>query len=288
MKKTAAIIIALMIILTGCQSPKNDVNSNGAEATLPGSNAPSQAQSENTTQDKNKVSLHQNDFEKGYYDYQGTIGDDMSVQMSLYPLEKEMVGSYFYKTQGEEISLKGMAQGQDIILFEFNKKGERTATFMGTMTGVDKIEGTWVSNDNKKSYPFVLSLVSILPGAEYGKRYEVAVSGYSDQEVEDFATKIRTYIRNSDKEMLSELMSYPITVKLNDKPVEIQNKADFIARYDEIFHPEYKQAMSNASTKYMFANWKGIMFGEGLYNIWINQVSESKENGKLMITAINN
>ena len=38
------------------------------------------------------------------------------------------------------------------------------------MNTVDKIEGTWVSADNKRSYPFTLSLKSIMNGAEYGKK----------------------------------------------------------------------------------------------------------------------
>lgn len=38
----------------------------------------------------------------------------------------------------------------------------------------------------------------------------------------------------------------------------------------------------------MFANWKGIMFGTGLYNIGINEVTPTGGNSKLMITAINN
>jgi hypothetical protein len=38
----------------------------------------------------------------------------------------------------------------------------------------------------------------------------------------------------------------------------------------------------------MFANWQGIMFGEGLYNVWINEVAPTNEKLKLVITAINN
>ena len=46
--------------------------------------------------------------------------------------------------------------------------------------------------------------------------------------------------------------------------------------------------ISEASTKYLFANWKGIMFGANLNNIWINEVTSAGDNPKLMITAINN
>lgn len=156
------------------------------------------------------------------------------------------------------------------------------------MKTVDKIEGAWISGYNKTSYPFTLSLKSILPGVEYGKRYSVAVGTRSDEDVEDFVSMIQNYVVKGNKKQLAEQVRYPITVKIDDKATQIENKDDFIKNYDKIFHSDYKQVIDNAFTKYMFANWQGIMFGTGSYNMWINEVTPSGNNPKLMITAINN
>jgi len=32
-------------------------------------------------------------FEKGYYDYQGTINNNIPILMSIYPLENDIVGT---------------------------------------------------------------------------------------------------------------------------------------------------------------------------------------------------
>jgi hypothetical protein len=239
--------------------------------------------SQNTESTSGSIDASKSPFQKGYYDYKGTIGNDMSIHMSIFPLGKDMVGSYFYDSKRGEIKLKGKAGEKDIVLYEYNDVGENTGIFRGTMSMVDKIEGTWLSADGKKSYPFTLSLQSILPGVEYGKRYEMAVTSHSDQEVENYVSRIQGYVKNNNKEQFAELVKYPITVKINGKAAKIENKADFIKNYDQIFNPAFKQAISNAFTKYLFANSKGIMFGEGLYNIWIIE-----SNSKLVIVGINN
>jgi hypothetical protein len=198
------------------------------------------------------------------------------------------VGSYFYEKQRKEIKLQGKAGQKDIILNEYDEIGKNTGMFKGTMNTVDKIVGTWISADGKRRLPFTLSLKSIIPGAEYGKRYAVTLNTKSDQDVENFVSKIQGYIKNDNKDQLSELISYPIIVKIKGKDTKIQNKDEFIKNYAEIFYPSYKQIISNAFAKYLFVNYQGIMLGEGSYNIWINESAPTGSKPKLMIIAINN
>lgn len=292
MKKILGIGIALIFILTGCSSVKNTstptVNTTAASSTSSSNNQQSQLQSENNSKNDNSTNLLNNidtsksQYEKGYYDYRGNI-NNMAIHMSIYPLEADMVGSYLYDGKKVEIKLKGKAGEKDIILYEYDDTGKNTGIFKGTMDTVDKIEGTWISSDGKQSYPFKLSLASNIPGAEYGKRYQIALSSKSDADVDRFVSEIQDYVIKDNKEQLAEHISYPITAKINGKSVKIQNKNDFIKNYNGIFHADYKKAISEACTKYLFVNFQGIMFGEGQYNIWINE-----NNSKLMITAINN
>lgn len=307
MKKTIGIIIIItvIIILTGCSSAKKGVDNTGKpnanvtknENDSLSSKQQSQSQSEDTSpkiKDTNSntnsnllesIDTTKSQFKKGYYDYNGTINNNIPIRMSIYQLGKDMVGTYYYEKQRIEIKLKGKTGDKNIILYEYDETGKNTGIFQGTMSTVDKIEGTWISADNKISYPFVLSLDSII-GAEYGKRYAMIVDNKSDQDVENFVSKIQSYIVNDNKEQLAEQIRYPINVKINGKASKIQNKDELIKNYDQIFHVDYKQGISKAPTKYLFVNYQGIMFAGG--NIWINDVILTGSNSKLMITAINN
>ncbi|GIM30679.1 hypothetical protein CPJCM30710_33450 [Clostridium polyendosporum] len=315
MKKIIVIMITLAIILTGCSDEKKPVNNTVTENTSSekkptndtvaedassSDNQQSQPQPENTSESAKDTNSNTNSnllenidttksqFEKGYYDYQGTINNNIPIHMSLYPLDKDIVGGYFYDSKRIELQLKGKAGEKDIVLYEYNEAGKNTGIFKGTMTTVDKIKGTWMSPDNKKSYPFVLSLSTALPGAEYGKRYASALGTTSDQETEAFVTNIQNCVLKNDKKQLAELIHYPITVNIDGKATSIQNKEDFINNYDKIFYPDFKQIISNAFTKYMFANWRGVMFGDNRYNMWISKTMLEDGTKKVVIRSINN
>jgi len=274
-KKIILSLITAVFILTGCSS--DAITRNHSSSSNTNSNL------------LNSINTANSPFQKGYYDYQGTISNNMSIQMSVYPLGEDIVGSYFYESQGKEIKLKGKAGAKDFILYEYDETGKNTGVFKGTMNTVDKIEGTWISADNKTSYPYTLSLKSNLPGVEYGKRYSVAVGTVSDEDVEKFVSKIQGYIINNNKEQIADYITYPITVKINGKATVIKTRAEFIKNYSLIFNSNYKQVISKAYTKYLFANWQGVMFGEGQYNMWIyDSVISNGGVSKLMISAINN
>ena len=296
------IIITVILILVSCSSArkgadnsdKPNANDTMNENASLSSNQQSQSQSEDTSQkikDTNSNLLESIDttksqFEKGYYDYKGTINTNIPIQMSIYPLGKDIVGTYYYEKHGNEIKLKGKAGEKNIILYEYDETGKNTGIFQGTMSTVEKIEGTWTSADNKMSYPFVLSLEGTIDGAEYGKRYAKVLNNKSDQDVEDFVSKIQGYIANDNKEKLAEEIQYPINVKINGKVTKIQNKDELIKNYDKIFYVDYKQKISKAPTKYLFVNYQGIMVGVG--ELWINDVISTGSDSKLMVIAINN
>lgn len=247
-----------------------------------------------TTPNKTNVSLLANTstsktaFEKGYHDYAGVIGKTMPIKMSIYKLDNDIVGTYYYDSQRKDIKLKGTLTNKNLVLYEYDLVGKNTGVFKGTMNTADQIEGTWISGDKKKSYPFTLSLTSFLPGSEYGKRYAVAVGRVSDQSVESFANTIQSYISNNNKKLLAESIDYPINVKIDNKIIKIQNKDAFINNYDKIFYQNFKKELINTYAKNMFANYKGVMFGADTHNLWINAIISKNGTAKLMITTINN
>jgi len=239
----------------------------------------------NSKTSSDEVQLH-NLFEKGYYDYLGEINQNLKIRMSLYPVGNTLIGTYFYENIQNEIKLQGNVEANQIILNEFDENGNITGIFKGDIKSVDEFNGTWSSQDGKKKYDFKVSLCAILTGAEYGHRYSVAEFD-NDVEIEKFVGNLQLHIKNEDKEEVASLVAYPISVKINGKHAEIKNKDEFISNYNNIFYPHFKKTMLNTFTKYMFANWQGVMFGENMYNMWINVIIKPHKL-ETLITSINN
>jgi hypothetical protein len=220
-----------------------------------------------------------------YYDYEGSINEELKIQMSLYKLDSSIVGTYFYESQGKELRLEGKADNKSIVLFEYDDNGKNTGVFEGSMKTIDTFEGfegTW--SDGQKKIPFKVKTKFITSG-EYGRRYATAVGEKTDEEVENFTKNIKMYLSNDDKQKLAKLINYPIKLKVNGEITNIKDENDFIENYDNIFHKECKKAIENSFTKYMFVNWRGIMFGGNQYNMWINEVIGVTD---MKITTINN
>jgi hypothetical protein len=307
-KRIMIITVALMIMLAGCSNTKNNADSTNNQATnestvedaqdkVDSTDKTDKTQAQNTESTKVNTNLSKAKSEdntkiqldKGYHDYEGSINNNLEIKMSLYPSGNEIVGSYFYDKERKELQLKGKLEGNNIVLSEYDENQKNTGTFKGTMDINEKVEGTWISADGKKSYPFILTLTSVLNGSTYGRRYGIAISdNRTDQDVENFINDVQSYIKNDNKEQLSNLVSYPIKAKIDGKYIDVQNKDEFIKNYDKIFNSKYKEIMSTAYTKYLFANYKGIMFGSNLKNMWINDVTPDNGSPKLLITSIIN
>lgn len=312
MKRLLTIVMTLLIILAGCSKAKNDsqdintqsVNEKATEGTTNESEAREDGKEEiasdngkiqdskniDTDSGVNKSNSEDNKkiLDKGYHDYEGNINDNLKIMMSLYPSGNEIIGSYFYDKERKEIQLKGKLDGNNIVLSEYDENGKNTGIFQGKMDANEKVEGTWISADGKRKYPFTLTLESIINGAQYGKRYAVAISdNKTDQDVEKFLNDIQSYVKNDNKEQLAELIAYPVKVKVDNEYINIENKDDFKKNYSKIFDPKYKEVISTAYTKYLFVNYQGIMFGGNTQNMWINDVATDGGSSRLLITALN-
>jgi hypothetical protein len=102
-----------------------------------------------------------------------------------------------------------------------------------------------------------------------------------DQEAENFIMLIKDMARNDEKEYISALISYPLTVTINKRKIKISDKDDFIKNYHHIFNKKVKDSLLLQPLADIQANSKGIMIGSG--ELWINMV-----NSRIMITSVNN
>ncbi len=101
---------------------------------------------------------------------------------------------------------------------------------------------------------------------EYAQRYAVCTSK-SVWEVEDFARKVKEQILLGDFQGLSKEIAYPVTID----GVVYQNEeafleADFVGNRNQALLAE----LEAESCEGMFADWEGIMLGNGC--VWIGEV----------------
>jgi len=102
-----------------------------------------------------------------------------------------------------------------------------------------------------------------------------------DLDAENFIMIMKDMVRNDEREYISSLISYPVTVTINNRKVRITGKNEFIKNYPYIFNKKVKDSLLQQPLADIQANSKGIMIGSG--ELWINMV-----NSRIMITAVNN
>lgn len=93
------------------------------------------------------------------YQFKGEIDNKYAVTMQLSICDDNIYGEYYYDKYNSENKLYlygGISSGRDIVLLEFNNKGEQSSTFKGRF-GRDSFSGTFV-NYQDKEMPFELYL----------------------------------------------------------------------------------------------------------------------------------
>ncbi|MCD8251323.1 MAG: energy transducer TonB [Phocaeicola dorei] len=93
------------------------------------------------------------------YGLKGRINDKYAVTMQLSIQDDKIYGKYFYDKTGSDNYLYlygGISESGDVVLLEFNNKGEQTSDFMGRFTN-DSFYGTF-TNYKQVKMPFELHL----------------------------------------------------------------------------------------------------------------------------------
>ena len=223
-------------------------------------------------------------LEVGHYNtFKGKIAKKYPVEMFLYYNKSgEIIGDYFYTEYQSKIKLKGNTNKNQIVLFEYNEAGKKTAKFTGNIRN-KKFSGTWYSFEKNKQYNFELKLT--------GHFWGTAESIYADagldneEEVEEFAKNLKKNILNNNKREVAKVIDYPIEVEIEGEDQIVKNKEKFIKKFDKIFYQEYVKTLEDISTINMDTHYtSGVMFGnQG--QIWFKKPWEETN---LQVTTINN
>lgn len=106
-----------------------------------------------------------------------------------------------------------------------------------------------------------------------------SICSFNKDQASAFFIKIKALIKANDKAGLSKLMHYPLRINEDRKYFIINNRKDFLARYNAIITLKVKEwfLMDNGD---FFCNYQGGMFAGGLawYDLY---------DGELKIFAIN-
>lgn len=113
--------------------------------------------------------------------------------------------------------------------------------------------------------------------------------GRPASDVIDFFLEIQHSLRTDDKEKLASLVYYPITIYRfeGDNDKEIQNAEEFIANYEKIVTPEWKDIILSQEPVRLFTNWQGAMVSRG--ELWFTAIciDKSCQDSTLYIVTIN-
>lgn len=101
------------------------------------------------------------------------------------------------------------------------------------------------------------------------------------ERLETFFTELQQTVTNDDADALAQMIAYPISVTVDGESVEIARESDFVADFHQIFTSDVKDAVTSQSYETLFANWQGVMIGDG--EVWFSIVDDAPK-----ITAINN
>ena len=203
------------------------------------------------------------------WNYQGQIAGKYDIGLTLVFKGEDVQGEYFYASQRKDIALRGRTVGKDeLALEELDAAGGVTARFHGTLSNdCNQFHGTWQKAGGAQPLAFTASLSDGSSGT-LDRRYAVA-GAESDDLVHANATRFWLGVKNGNKKEVAAVMAYPVRAQLKGKKTTLRNAKEFIASYNLIFTPGYRDAVLAAVPHNMSASWRGIMLGEK-GEVWLN------------------
>lgn len=97
-----------------------------------------------------------------------------------------------------------------------------------------------------------------------------------------FFDNLKKAVAAGDKAAVAAMIEYPFQVRIGGKSLKIRDAAHFIADYDQVITAKVKHALQGQTYETLFANWQGVMVGEG--EIWFSGVGDADV---IKVTAIN-
>ena len=101
----------------------------------------------------------------------------------------------------------------------------------------------------------------------------------------DFLAKLQKAVASDDKETVAGMVDYPFQARIDGKAVKIKDAKHFVADYDKVVTAKVKASVAKQTYPTLFANWQGVMIGDG--ELWFSEVGKYEQHMAVKITAIN-
>lgn len=126
--------------------------------------------------------------------------------------------------------------------------------------------------------------VPSLAGAQTKAEVDASLDGLfgAHQPYVTFFDALKKAVAADDKAAVAAMVDYPFQARINGKSVKLRDTAHFVADYDKIVTAKIKTAVAKQTYETLFANWQGVMIGDG--EVWFSGVGVKNV---VKITAIN-
>lgn len=187
-----------------------------------------------------------------------------------YPIKINVDGKLTSVSSKEEFAgLKFTSVFDDEMIETLSSSTSLFSNWRGFMLG----EGNHVIWFSPLSYNSDMKIISIVDGdfneeIRVTSDYDMSTwSADTHESAEIFATKVIKYIENEDMKSLSDLVVYPIGIKVGNDIKNINSKEEFAnLKFSEVFDTTMKRDICNSRT--LFNNTRGFMLGDEDNNIW--------------------
>jgi len=98
-----------------------------------------------------------------------------------------------------------------------------------------------------------------------------------------FFAQLQKAVAADDRQAVAAMVEYPIEATIGGRNVKIRDAKHFVTNYGKVITPKVKDAVIRQRYEDLFANWQGVMIGDG--EVWFSGI-DGKNTVKII--TINN
>ena len=209
-----------------------------------------------------------------HWTYRGNIVGETGGLTLVYD-QNSVIGKLYFDSDYVDILVSGTLDGRRIILKADNGLiidalfQEYDTRYGDSKLDREIIKGKIYINDVDGDIYLDMNY-----GSAGGLDSMYAIGGIdNDEMVDGFAQEFKKAVLDKDKETVADMIYYPLRIDSG----EIQDKNEFILKFNEIFYPEFFEAFKKAIPKNMFSKYSGVMMSsdDNVFWIWISGNNEN-------------
>ena len=214
--------------------------------------------------------------------FEGLI-DQVPVRMRMYREDNIIYADFVTLGNTEEVALKGLYYPiSGHITLKNKEKGISMSLYINKKEN-DAYIGKMQQHGESSNISIYLrhAYAEMFPGdVERNTMYQTL--GYDTQKVDEKVNIFLRYVKENQRELVAELILYPLTVTTNEKILIIGNKKEFVENYDKIIDKTILHEVENEFSAFWMvdSDYIGIINGRV-------RLCKTTDN-EIKITAISN